>query len=82
MMNDSTNDDIPTLTDIIQPGDVAMKNHFDARYFDTAEPEEKTPTAEQLQDLIQEALDETLPLIEEQLRELLVQKVLDKLNRE
>jgi hypothetical protein len=29
-----TNEDIPTLTQIIQSGDASMENHFDASYFD------------------------------------------------
>jgi hypothetical protein len=85
-MNNSTDDDIPTLTDVIQSGDAGMKNHFDAHFFDPAEQladrEHEAFEPEQLRDLIQEALDETLPVIEEQLREQLTQKVLEKLNRE
>jgi len=34
-MNDiKLNDNIPTLTQIIQSGDESMRNHFDASYFD------------------------------------------------
>ena len=34
MSNNKFNDNIPTLTKIIQPGDESMRNHFDASYFD------------------------------------------------
>lgn len=84
-MTSPRQDDIPTLTDIIQPGDESMKNHFDARYFDVTE-DDKSPVTEELKEtielLIQEALNETLPSIEEQLKTQLTEKVLEKLDQD
>ena len=98
MMNPRHDDSqIPTLTDIIQPGDASMKNHFDSRYFDDdnglddeTEPRKPSVSAEaaeqpadELRDtieiLVQQALDETMPVIEDQLRQQLTRKVLEKL---
>lgn len=89
-MNHPQDDNIPTLTDIIQIGDESMKNHFDARYFDDENgideqsvthlpPADHEALRETVESLIQEALDETLPVIENQLRDQLIQKVLTKL---
>jgi hypothetical protein len=86
-MTSPQQDNIPTLTDIIQPGDASMKDHFDARYFDkNRTPAEigEPPLPEELKEilelLIQEALNETLPAIEEQLKTQLTEKVLQKLD--
>ena len=95
-MNQQTDDErIPTLTDIIQPGDESMKNHFDKTFFDDdhgLEDDEQLEAlfeekpAADLHDtvalLIQEALNETLPSIEEQLKEQLTAKVMNKLERD
>ena len=35
MNTDTTDSNIPTLTEIIQSGDESMANHFDAHYFDS-----------------------------------------------
>ena len=98
MNQQSSDDHIPTLTDIIQPGDESMKNHFDTAYFDDdnglddeGDDEQlealfEDKPAENLHDtvalLIQEALNETLPSIEEQLKEQLTAKVMNKLEQD
>ena len=131
----TANPDIPTLTDIIEPGDESMKNHFDASYFDehdeaqqemfpegimaeqespveqveelSAVEDEDIDTVETKEDadeletaaaemaeqyskdepdlktevscLIQDALNEALPSIEERLKEDLIEAVMQKL---
>ena len=37
MNKHTANDNIPTLTQIIHPGDESMRNHFDASFFDNDE---------------------------------------------
>ena len=93
MMNEIDESNIPTLTEIIQLGDASMKNHFDATVFDhdTSETdkdheiETETLTTEQLKDtidnLIQQAMDDTLPAIEAQLKEKLTEQILLKLSK-
>ncbi|MDH5471669.1 MAG: hypothetical protein OEY61_02345 [Gammaproteobacteria bacterium] len=89
-MNDNSESPIPTLTDIIQLGDASMKNHFDASLFDQ-DPEQPSDPAETLisdklkqtlDTLIQEAMDETLPSIEAQLKEKLTSQILQKLSKD
>ena len=92
MHTDSSDDQIPTLTDIIHPGDESMKNHFDGSYFDLQEEDEKAAAemAEQYGSdeedlkttvacLIQDTLNETLPEIEERLKAELLDTVMKKL---
>jgi len=88
-MNGTDQDHIPTLTDIIQPGDTAMKDHFDTRSFDVDETpaaDHEGPVSEALKQtielLIQEALNEALPSIEAELKTQLTEKVLEKLDRD
>ena len=89
MISENHQDNIPTLTDIIQPGDESMRNHFDASVFDdeTNSSNEETETLnndelkETLDTLIQQAMAETLPAIEAQLKETLTEKILQKLSK-
>jgi len=88
-MNSTDQDHIPTLTDIIQPGDAAMKDHFDESLFgvdETPAADHESRVSEALKQtielLIQEALNETLPSIEAQLKTQLTEKVLEKLDRD
>lgn len=80
--------DIPTLTDIIEVGDDAMKNHFDGHAFDDGDedhdrPEPLAPVSEALREtvelMVQDALNEQLPVIEEQLKQQLTERILEKL---
>ena len=96
MTHKTDHDRIPTLTDIVQAGDPSMKNHFDTAYFD--EPEqpqlatdeqgdsEDPALSEELREsitlLIQDALNEAMPVIEDQLKQQLTEKVLEKLARD
>ena len=87
MINENLQDNIPTLTDIIQAGDESMKNHFNASVFDdeTKPSNEETETLandelkETIDILIQQALADTLPAIETQLKETLSEQLLQKL---
>ena len=89
MISDNHQDNIPTLTDIIQPGDESMKNHFDASVFDDEinSSDEETESLnnddlkETLDTLIQQAMAETLPAIEARLKETLTEKILQKLSK-
>ena len=79
-------DNIPTLTDVVQPGDDSMKNHFDAHYFDDSDAAESEELSDELkakvESLIEQALEETLPSIEQQLKQQLTAKIIDELNTE
>lgn len=86
MSTDSGADSIPTLTDIIKPGDASMKNHFDPRYFDEDDRQitpDETGAEDELIEIIevqvQEALNESLPALEERLKGELTRRVLEKL---
>ncbi|MCW9005753.1 MAG: hypothetical protein OQK70_10845 [Gammaproteobacteria bacterium] len=89
MISENHQDNIPTLTDIIQPGDESMRNHFDASVFDDEinSSDEETELLnndelkETLDTLIQQAMAETLPAIEAQLKETLTKKILQKLSK-
>ncbi|MCW8853390.1 MAG: hypothetical protein OQK76_08735 [Gammaproteobacteria bacterium] len=89
MISENHQDNIPTLTDIIQPGDESMRNHFDASVFDDEinSSDEETELLnndelkETLDTLIQQAMAETLPAIEAQLKETLTEKILQKLSK-
>ena len=89
MISDNHQDNIPTLTDIIQPGDESMRNHFDASVFDDEinSSDEETESLnndelkETLDTLIQQAMAETLPAIEARLKETLTEKILQKLSK-
>ena len=89
MMNENYQDNIPTLTDIIQPGDESMKNHFDASAFDQPDNalDDDTETLsndelkETLDTLIAQAMADTLPAIEAQLKETLSEQILKKLKK-
>ena len=66
-MNQQTDDErIPTLTDIIQPGNESMKNHFDKTFFDDDHGLEED---EQLEALFEEKPTE-IPTIDVILSEL------------
>ena len=88
MINENHQDNIPTLTDIIQPGDESMKNHFDASTFDqpdnALDDDTETLTNDELKEtidtLVAQAMAETLPAIEAQLKETLSEQILQKLS--
>ena len=85
----SDNDNIPTLTDIIEIGDASMKNHFDASIFDHPADEVIDEEPEQISDelketilnLVDEAVKETLPTIEEEFKRKLSAQIIDKLSK-
>ncbi len=88
-MNTAENDNIPTLTDIVQAGDESMKNHFDASFFNESETDETLETdalsdelKEKVESLIEQALEDTLPSIELQLKQQLTKKIIQELNAE
>ena len=89
MINENHQHNIPTLTDIIQPGDESMKNHFDASVFDhetmTSIDKAETPSNDELKEtidtLIAQAMAESLPAIEAQLKETLSEQILQKLKK-
>jgi len=57
MINDNYQDNIPTLTDIIQPGDESMKNHFDASVFDHDSKQSDDETETLNHDELKETID-------------------------
>jgi len=73
-MSTPTEAEIPTLTDIIKPGDADMTRHFDTRCFDDAAREAGIP-AEKIEQLVSELLDEMLPAFKQQLVERLLEKI-------
>lgn len=90
MAGENTDDNIPTLTDIIQLGDESMKNHFDASVFDAEEETEEItetdmPVTDELKDtineLVAEAVKETLPTIEAEFKQKLSEQIIEKLSK-
>ena len=88
-MNKVNENNIPTLTDIIQPGDESMKNHFDASIFDEQDEQANQDTGLQVTDelretintLISEAVKETLPTIEAEFKQKLSEQIIEKLSK-
>jgi hypothetical protein len=76
----NADDDIPTLTDILKPGDPDMAQHFDAHCFDDSADTEATTPAEQIdiEKLVSETLDEMLPEFKQQLLARIQQKLVPK----
>lgn len=81
-------DRIPTLTDIIEAGDPAMENHFDGAYFEQTIAQDSTPDHKPNKDelrnrieaIVAETLRDSMPVIEEQLKQQLTDKILQQLN--
>ena len=73
-MNKKDQDRIPTLKNIVQVGDATMENHFDGKFVEEIKVDEPSAEAGQLVDeklldeLINEVVNTTLPIIERQLR--------------
>ena len=73
-MSDKTDERIPTLTNIVKAGDPSMENHFDGHFIeDIKDTKEADSTRLELDqhttnDLIDELIHTSLPIIEEQLR--------------
>lgn len=86
-MND-IKDRIPTLTDIIEAGDPEMENHFDGSYFEQTMSQASTNTKqagidelrERIETIVTDTLRDTLPMIEEQLKQQLTKKILQQLD--
>ena len=77
-------DDIPTLTDIIEPGDpdmAAVTNDMD-KEIATAPIENREKLQEMLVDIVDRALSDALPAIEEQLRDRLISTLHEHLGEE
>lgn len=76
--------DIPTLTDILEPGDPDMHRHFDTQHFLATDPHPAThentqaDTHPDIQQHISAAITELLPEFEKQV----MQRVLEKMNSE
>jgi hypothetical protein len=65
-MSKPTEVEIPTLTDIVKPGDADMTRHFDTRGFNyTKQP--AGLSAEKVEELVTEVLEEMLPEFKQQL---------------
>ncbi len=81
-------DRIPTLTDIIEAGDPEMENHFDGSYFEQTMTQEISRNKqadlnelrEHIEAIVAETLRDTLPMIEEQLKQQLTKKILQQLD--
>ena len=73
-MNKPTEVEIPLLTDIVKPGDADMTRHFDTRGFnDTKQP--AGLSAEKVEVLVTELLEEMLPEFKQQLLARLQEKL-------
>ncbi len=80
-------DRIPTLTDIIEAGDPDMENHFDGTYFEQTMTQDETRNQqanmddlrEHIEAIVAETLRDTMPMIEEQLKQQLTKKILQQL---
>lgn len=89
MFSENNEDNIPTLTDIIQLGDKSMKNHFDASVFDEANEESdknvemlmNDELKETINQLVAEAVKETLPTIEAEFKQKLSAQIIEKLSK-
>lgn len=73
-MIQSNDQDIPTLTDIIKPGDADMTRHFDTQGFKETAITAGIP-AEKIEHLLSELLDDMLPAFKQQLIERLLEKL-------
>ena len=73
-MSNKTPERIPTLTNIVKVGDQSMENHFDGHLLDelqkSDEPDTATVELDQntIDELINDVVNTTLPIIERQLR--------------
>lgn len=73
-MSNKTPERIPTLTNIVKVGDQSMENQFDGRLLDelqeSDEPDTATVELDQntIDELINDVVNTTLPIIERQLR--------------
>lgn len=72
-MSTPTELEIPTLTDIIKPGAPDMTRHFDTRGFD--DTANAGISAEKVEQLVNECLDEMLPEFKQQLIARLLEKI-------
>lgn len=65
---------IPTLTNIVKVGDQSMENHFDGHFLDEIQESDEPDTAavklnqNTIDDLINDVVHTTMPIIERQLR--------------
>lgn len=73
-MNKKASERIPTLTDIVKTGDPDMENHFDGHFIEDLQHNNEPETAsvvfdqQTLDDLINEVIHTSMPVIERQLR--------------
>jgi len=65
---------IPTLTGIVKTGDQSMENHFDGQIIEELQQDEESDTStteldpQTINDLINEVIHTSMPIIERQLR--------------
>ena len=73
-MSNKTPERIPTLTNIVKVGDQSMENHFDGHLLDELQKNDEPDTAtveldqNTIDELINDVVNTTLPIIERQLR--------------
>lgn len=73
-MNNKSPERIPTLTNVVKTGDQSMENHFDGQIIDELQQEDAPDTSaaeldpQTINDLINEVIHTSMPIIERQLR--------------
>ena len=73
-MNKKASERIPTLTDIVKTGDPDMENHFDGHFVEDLKHNDEPETApaefnqQTIDEIINQVIDTSMPVIERQLR--------------